>query len=154
MDDAKRQACNSVDHLGGDLVAIVNKLTKLKNADDGWVFHIKLNNKHQFEGLFWMLPNQVKLSHYSDVIINNITLLRNKYGIPINVFVVINQFFIIRNLVYVFHTSEIANEHTWALNCLFGVLPLCLDHVSFSNFDTGLELAVSKHLTSEIAFHG
>lgn len=154
MDDAKRQARNSVDRLGGDLVAIVNKLTELKNADDGWVFHIKLNNKRQFEGLFWMSPNQVKLSRYGDVIINDIALLRNKYGIPLNVFVVIDQFFVTRNLAYAFHTSETANEHTWALDCLFGVLPLCLDRVFFSDFDTGLELAVSKRPTSEIAFHG
>ena len=59
-----------------------------------------------------------------------------------------------RNIAYSLHTSETADEHEWALDCLFAVLPPCADRVFFSDADLGLDLAVSRRPSSEIAFHG
>ena len=52
------------------------------------------------------------------------------------------------------HSSETANKHQWALDCLFEVLPICPDRVFFSDADKGLDLAVSQRLGAEISFHG
>ena len=156
LDDARRANRNSVQSLGGDFVAIVQKLTELKNADHRWVFHVQVDkNTRQFKRLFWMSPTQVSLAQrFSDVIINDIAMARNQYGLPLNVFVVIDQFFSSRNIAYSFHTSETADEHQWALDCLFAVLPPCPERVFFSDADLGLDLAVSRRPSSEIAFHG
>ena len=149
-------AHQSVEELGGNLVAVVEKLTKLKNDDHRWVVHFEIDKTtRQFERLFWMFPKQVSLAQrFSDVIINDITMARNKYGLPLNVFVVIDQFFATRNIAYALHSSETANEHQWALDCLFEVLPICPDRVFFSDADKGLDLAVSQRLGAEISFHG
>ena len=156
LNDAKRMARQLVEELGGDLVAVVEKLTKLKNDNHRWVVHFEIDETtRQFERLFWMSPEQVSLAQrFSDVIINDITMARNKYGLPLNVFVVIDQFFATRNIAYALHSSETANEHQWALDCLFEVLPICPDRVFFSDADKGLDLAVSQRLGAEISFHG
>jgi hypothetical protein len=156
LDDARRTARNSVKDLGGDLVAIVDKLMKLKQADHRWVVHVEVNETtRHFERLFWMSPNQVSLAQrFSDVIINDIAMGRNMYRSPLNVFVVIDQFFASRNIAYSLHTSETADEHRWALDCLFEVLPVCPNRVFFSDADKGLDLAVSRRSTAEVSFHG
>jgi hypothetical protein len=102
-----------------------------------------------------MSPDQVSLAQrFSDVIINDIAMARNKYGLPLNIFVVIDQFFKTRNIAYALHNGETANEHQWALDCLFEVLPQCSTRVFFSDADKGLDLAVSRRSEAEISFHG
>lgn len=142
--------------LGGDFVAIVAKLTELKAADHRWVFHVQYDeDTREFQRLFWMSPTQVSLAQrFSDVLINDIAMLRNQYALPLNVFVGIDQFYASRNLAYSLHTSETANEHRWALDCLFAVLPTCLDRVFFSDADTGLDAAVASRPQTDISFHG
>jgi hypothetical protein len=156
LDEARREARHSMQNSGGDFVALVEKLTELKNADHRWIFHVQVDKTtRQFQRLFWMSPGQVSIAQrFNDVIINDIAMLRNQYGLPLNVFVVIDQFFASRNIAYSLHTSETANEHQWALDCLFAVLPTCLERVFFSDADTGLDLAVSRRPESEISFHG
>jgi hypothetical protein len=149
-------ARNSVQNIGGDFVAIVAKLNELKSADHRWVFHVDIDeHTHQFQRLFWMSPTQVSLAQrFSDVIINDIAMLRNQYGLPLNVFVVIDQFYCSRNIAYSLHTSETAKEHSWALDHLFAVLPTCLDRVFFSDADAGLDAAIALRPKSDISFHG
>ena len=156
LDDARRTNRNAVQNLGGDFFAIVQKLSELKNADQRWVFQVQVDKiTRQFKRLFWMSPIQVSLAQrFSDVIINDIAMGRNQYGLPLNIFVVIDQFFSSRNIAYSVHTSEMADEHQWALDCLFAVLPPYPDRVFFSDADLGLDLAVSRRPSSEIAFHG
>ncbi|KAJ7884934.1 hypothetical protein B0H13DRAFT_1889768 [Mycena leptocephala] len=50
---------------------------------------------HQFQHIFWMSPKHVSLAQrFSDVVINDIAMLCNMYGMPLNMFVVINHFLI------------------------------------------------------------
>lgn len=149
-------AHSTVEELGGDLSLTVDKLTKLKNADHRWVVQVQVDERsRRFERLFWMSPDQVSLAQrFSDVIINDIAMARNKYGLPLNIFVVIDQFFKTRNIAYALHNGETANEHQWALDCLFEVLPQCSTRVFFSDADKGLDLAVSRRSEAEISFHG
>ncbi|KAJ7884858.1 hypothetical protein B0H13DRAFT_2343494 [Mycena leptocephala] len=98
-----------------------------------------------------MSPKQVSLAQrLSDVVINDIAMLCNMYGMPLNMFVVINHFFKTRNIAY---ASETADEHEWALSRLFSVLPQHLDRVFFSHWDAGFCVAVGRCNSSEIAFH-
>jgi hypothetical protein len=78
------------------------------------------------------------------LLFNDIASLRNMYSLPLNIWVVIDQFFSTRNIAYAFHDGEKAEDHDWALDCLFGVLPPVLERVYFSDFDKGLEAAISK----------
>src|ERR1700690_3937 len=156
LNSAKQQVHATVKGLGGDLVAIIDKLMKLKNEDPRWVVHVQIDETtRQFQRLFWMSPDQLSVAQrFSDVIINDIAMARNKYGLPLNIFVVIDHFFVSRNIAYALHSSETADEHDWALNCLFEVLPNCPGRVFFSDADKGLDLAISRRSGSEISFHG
>ena len=156
LDHARRSARQSVQTLGGDFVAVVEKLNQLKDQDDRWVIRFEVDeHTRRFKHLFWMSPGQVTLAQrYNDVIINDIAMLRNQYGCPLNVFVVIDQFFATRNIAYALHTSETTEEHTWALNCLFEILPPCPERVFLSDADLGLDAALSRRPRSDVAFHG
>jgi hypothetical protein len=100
-----------------------------------------------------MSPKQVSLAQrFSDVVINDIAMLCNMYGMPLNMFVVINHLFKTRNIAYALHSSETTDKHEWALSRLFSVLPQHLDRVFFSDWDAGLCVA-GRCDSSEIAFH-
>jgi hypothetical protein len=134
----------------------MERLNQLKDKDDQWFIHFEVDkHTHQFKHLFFMSPYMGKIAQrYPNVIINDIAMLRNQYGCPLNIFVVIDQFFVTRNIAYALHTSETTEEHTWVLNCLFENLPPCHERVFFSDADLGLDAAVSRRPHSEIAFHG
>ncbi|KAJ7907238.1 hypothetical protein B0H13DRAFT_1879837 [Mycena leptocephala] len=112
-----------------------SRLTDLKAADEHWVFHFRVDPEtHQFQRIFWMSPKQVSLAQrFSDVVINDIAMLCNMYGMPLNI--------------------KTADEHEWALSRLFSVLPQHLDRVFFSDWDAGLCAAVGRCDSSEIASH-
>jgi hypothetical protein len=59
-----------------------------------------------------MSPGQVLLGRFSDVVVNDIAMGWNQYGMALNVFIVIDQFFATRNITYSLHTSETA-EAAW-----------------------------------------
>jgi hypothetical protein len=90
------------------MVAVVQRLTDLKAADERWVYHFHVDPEtHQFQRILWMSPKQVSLAQrISDVVINDITMLCDMYGMPLNMFVVINHFFKTRNIAYALHSSE------------------------------------------------
>jgi hypothetical protein len=154
LDQARRNVRQSVQTLGGDFVAIVDKLHQLKNADDRWVVHFEVDEKtRRFKHLFWMSPTQVTLAlRFCDVLINDIAMGRNQYGLALNVFVIVDQFFATRNIAYALHTSETAEAHGWALDRLFETLPPSPNSVFFSDADLGLDAAAAKRPRSEIAF--
>ena len=156
LDQARRNVRQSVQTLGGDFVAIVGKLNQLKNMDDRWVVHIQVDEQtRRFQNLFWMSPAQVALAQrFYDVVINDIAMARNQYGLPLNVFIIVDQFFATRNIAYALHTSETAESHGWVLDCLFSTLPPSPKCVFFSDADLGLDAALSKRPRSEVAFHG
>ena len=93
-----------------------------------------------------MSPTQVTLAQqFGDVVINDIAMQRNKYGLPLNLWVIVDQFFVTQNIAYALHDGETADDHAWALDCLLGVLPLLPSRVLLSDYDTGLEAAIKKY---------
>lgn len=153
IDTSKREARNSVSQLGGDMVATVELLVQHKQADDRWVVFVETDpNSRQFRRIFWMSPTQVALAQrFGDVIINDITYQRNKYSLPLNLFIVIDHQGKSRNIAYALHTSETIEDHKWVLNRLFSVLPPSLSRAFFSDFDLALDTAVSYFIN---VWHG
>jgi hypothetical protein len=157
LDQMKREARNHVQNLGGDMVATVSLLVRLKDEDERWVVHVEADPKTQrFRRIFWMSPVQVMLAHrFGDVIINDITLMRNKYNLPLNIWVVIDHQNKTRNIAYALHTSETMDDHRWVLQHLFAILPPMLPgsphpRAYFSDFD----LALSGVIASFDVWHG
>ena len=146
LDEAKRKTRTRLDE-HGDVNAIVEELMKLKESDPRWVVHVKTNEKtRQFEGLFFMSPEMLDLARdRCDVIINDIAMMRNKYSLPLNVWVVIDHNYETRNIAYAYHDGETAAHHSWALECLLGALATLEPITMFSDYDLALDAAVSKH---------
>jgi hypothetical protein len=86
--EAKCSAHDEVEDQGGDLLSLMAYLAEKKDQDNCWVVRIQTHaDSNEFRSLFIMTPRMVELaSRHSDVIINDITLMRNKYGAPLNVF--------------------------------------------------------------------
>lgn len=139
---------------GGDIALIVQRLSELKAQDPRWVVHFEVNpTTRQFEKLYWSSPGQVDLLHrWNDVIINDITLGRNKYNLPLNIFVIVDGQYVTQNVGYSFLNSETTESHQWALRHLFGMLPLRVDRVFVSDHDLALEKAIEL-LGDDAPFH-
>ncbi len=57
MNLSRHEARNAVQNLGGDMVAVVQRLTELKAADDRWVVHFEIDTvTKEFCRLFFMTP--------------------------------------------------------------------------------------------------
>ena len=138
------------------MVATVSLLVRLKAEDERWVVHVEADPETQrFRRLFWMTPDQVLFAiRFGDVIINDITLMRNKYNLPLNIWCIIDHQNKTRNIAYAVHTSETMEDHRWVLQHLFAVLPPMPPgsppRAYFSDFD----LALSSVLTSFDIWHG
>lgn len=149
INNARTAARNRVQDSGGDMVAMVDLLVKLKEADEQWVIGIDVDPEtRKFRQLFWMSPGQVDLARrFGDVIINDITYQRNKYGLPLNIWMVIDHQFKSRNIAYALHTSETVEDHEWALDQLFKILPPRphKERVFVSDNDLALARALNKY---------
>jgi MULE transposase domain len=152
LDAAKRAKRNRVQDIGGDMVAMVTLLLQKKQEDGRWVVHVEVDAEtSRFRRLFWMSPSQVGLAHrFGDVIVNDVTLMRNQYNVPLNVWVVIDQQFKSRNIAYALHTSETIEDHRWVLDHLFSILPPHPSRVYFSDAD----LALDNVLSTKDVWHG
>lgn len=139
------------------MVATVELLVKLKQADDHWVIAVEADPvTRQFMCLFWMSPRQVELAQrFSDVVINDITYQCNVYGLPLNIWLIIDHMFKSCNIAYALHTSETIHDHKWCLDQLFAVLPPMFPPLPkrayFSDYDLALDVAVSDY---EDVWHG
>jgi hypothetical protein len=152
MDAAKRSRRNHVEDLGGDMVATVTRLLEMKEADSRWVVHVEVDAKtNRFSRLFWMSPNMIDIGRRnSDVIVNDITLMRNQYNVPLNIWVVIDHQFKTRNIAYALQTSETIEDHQWAIDHLFAVIQPPPDGAYFSDADQ----AISSVLKTRGVWHG
>ena len=134
------------------MIAMVAYLMEKKEEDERWVIHVEVDAEtNRFRRIFWMSPLQRDLARrFGDVIINDITLMRNQYNVPLNIWLVIDHQFKSRNIAYALHTSEAVEDHKWAINHLFSVLPLNPSRAYFSDFD----LALDNVLSSMDVWHG
>jgi hypothetical protein len=152
MNNAKLKARRAVQDLGGDMVATVGLLLKKKEEDPRWVVHVEVDTAtNRFRRLFWMSPEQRELAiRFGDVIINDISLMRNQYNVPLNIWIVIDHQCKSRNIAYALHTTESAEDHEWVVNILFEVLTPNPNRFYFSDFD----LAIDKVLSTKDVTHG
>ena len=134
------------------MVATVGLLLKKKEEDPRWVVHVEVDTAtNRFRRLFWMSPEQRELAiRFGDVIINDISLMRNQYNVPLNIWIVIDHQCKSRNIAYALHTTESAEDHEWVVNILFEVLTPNPNRFYFSDFD----LAIDKVLSTKDITHG
>jgi hypothetical protein len=114
-------ARDEVNDSGGDMVAMVALLMKKKQEDERWVVHVEVDeDTNRFHRLFWQSPTQVEAGHrFGDVIINDIALMRNRYNVPLNTWVIINHQNKTQTIAYGLHTTETIEDHEWVLRILF-----------------------------------
>ena len=146
MDGAKRASRLRVSDIGGDMIATVSLLLKKKESDARWVVHAEVDAEtNRFRRVFWMSPAQVTLARrFGDVIVNDITLMRNQYNVPLNVWVVIDHQFKTRNIAYALQTTETIEDHQWVVDHLFSVIPPSVLSSYLSDADYALDLVLSK----------
>ena len=142
----KRLAREVVDDNGGDMLSMVTLLMRLKQEDDRWVVHVEVDeDTNRFRRAFIQSPKQVeRLAQHDDVIINDVALMRNKYNVPLNTWVIINHRNKTETIAYALHTTETIEDHEWVLRILFSSLPPNPSHVYVSDFDLALDHVVAS----------
>jgi hypothetical protein len=118
MGQARREARQEVESLGGSMHAVIAKLEELARETHGWLSHIKINKDGVVTGVWWQSPLQRDLSqHYGDVLINDNTYGRNEAGYPLNIGIIIDGHGRSRNAWYAFQALEDHAHHAWVLQC-------------------------------------
>jgi hypothetical protein len=142
----KRVARDEVNDNGGDMVSMVGFLMKRKQEDERWVVHVEVDEAtNRFRRVFWQSPAQVeRMERYDDVIINDIALMRNKYNVPLNTWVIINHLNKTQTIAYALHTTETIEDHEWVLRILFSSLRPNVNRVYVSDFDLALDHVVAS----------
>ena len=137
----------SIDNIGGDMMAMVAMLMNKKQEDDRWTVHIEVDeDTNRFRQMFFMSPSQRdKAIRFGDVIINDVALVRNQYNAPLNLFVIIDHRNRTQIIACAIHTSETIKDHQWVLDILFAILPPCVDRVFVSDFDKALSHVMTSY---------
>ena len=118
MGQARREARQEVESLGGSMHAVIAKLEELARETHGWLSHIKINKEGVVTGVWWQSPLQRDLSqHYGDVLINDNTYSRNEAGYPLNIGIIIDGHNRSQNAWYAFQALEDHAHHAWVLQC-------------------------------------
>jgi MULE transposase domain len=118
MGQARREARQEVESLGGSMHAVITKLEELARETHGWLSHIKINKDGVVTGVWWQSPLQRDLSrHYGDVLINDNTYSRNEAGYPLNIGIIVDGHNRSRNAWYAFQALEDHAHHAWVLQC-------------------------------------
>ncbi|EDR01209.1 uncharacterized protein LACBIDRAFT_312304 [Laccaria bicolor S238N-H82] len=112
MGQARREARQEVEGLGGSMHAIIAKLEELARETHGWLSHIKVNKDGVVTGVWWQSPLQRDLGQRNDN-----TYGRNEAGYPLGIGIVIDGHGHSRNTWYAFQALEDHVHHAWVLRC-------------------------------------
>jgi hypothetical protein len=118
INDARRQAREDVQALGGDIAAIIAVLQRKIDDGERWQYKLRLDENQVVVGLWWLSPTQLDLARrFFDVLINDNTYNRNQYNYPLNIGIIVDNFGASRNAWYAFQATEDAESHRWIFQC-------------------------------------
>lgn len=118
INNARRQAREDVQALGGDIAAIIAVLQGRIDDGERWQYKLRLDKSQVVIGLWWLSPTQLDLAQrFSDVLINDNTYNRNQYLYPLNIGIIIDNFGASRNAWYAFQATEDVESHRWIFQC-------------------------------------
>ena len=114
INQARKNAREDVERLGGDVNAVLTDLRQRNEAGEGWSYHIRLDDSQTLVALWWQSNAQARLGkRYSDILLNDNSYNRNQYGYPLNIGIAIDGFGVSRNIWYSFHATEDLETHAW-----------------------------------------
>ncbi|KAG6874705.1 hypothetical protein C0992_006926, partial [Termitomyces sp. T32_za158] len=81
---ARYDARVHIHEMGGDFNVILTEL-KQRSMKDGWFYEVMTDTTNTVVAIFWQMDIQVALGkHFSDVLLNDNSYNRNKYGYSLN----------------------------------------------------------------------
>ncbi|KAJ7465199.1 hypothetical protein FB451DRAFT_1179375 [Mycena latifolia] len=114
INKAHRELQQEVNALGGDMATIIAEVTQKSETEHGWRHALRLNDQQVIVGFWWQSPIQAALTkRYGDILLNDDTYNRNRYGYPPDIGIVIDGFGKSRNAWYSFHEREDIDTHVW-----------------------------------------
>ncbi|KAJ7856363.1 hypothetical protein B0H14DRAFT_2352759 [Mycena olivaceomarginata] len=100
-------------------------LTLPSETEHGWRHALRLNDQQVVVGFWWQSPIQASFlccasfgtltKRFGDVLLNDSSYNRNRYGYPLDIGIVIDGFGKSRNAWYSFHEREDIETHCWVL---------------------------------------
>jgi hypothetical protein len=118
MNQARREACDVIKELGGDVASILSSLQGMNDAGEGWSYKIRLDETQRVVGIWWQSAIQAQLTRrFYDILINDNAANRNIYNYPLNIGIVIDNYCKSRNAWYAVQAMEDNETHAWVLKC-------------------------------------
>lgn len=115
---ARDKAREEIKSLGGDVSTIITRLEERIANGEGWVYHLRLDDKQTVVGLWWQSPEQVELGQrFHDILINDNTYSVNQHAYPLNIGIIIDNHGMSHNAWYALQAKEDIDSHTWVFRC-------------------------------------
>ena len=89
-----------------------------QKKDCSWFVRKDIDEQNRLKRLFWMNPQQRALYHRYHVLMNDSTFKTNRFGMPLNVFIVVDTNGKTRLVGCALVSSETTDDYTWILRQL------------------------------------
>ena len=93
MNHARAAGRDDVRRLGGDFMTLLKCLQDLNSDGEGWYVDFRINDEGIVTSLFWASPTQRELAQrHPDVLLNDNAFNRNRYQMPLNIGIGIDEY--------------------------------------------------------------
>ncbi|GJJ76621.1 zinc finger SWIM domain-containing protein 3 [Entomortierella parvispora] len=146
--NAIQKAKNSA-HIGGSEAAELHKILQDKTRNDkDWFFATDLDENGRLRRMFWMSPSQRYLyRRYRDVVISDNTYKTNRFGMPLNVIVIIDNAGKSRLVGCSLVSGESVEDYEWILEQLLAASDNVYPHIIFVDEDPAMEAACATTIS-------
>ncbi|KAF7349836.1 hypothetical protein MVEN_01284100 [Mycena venus] len=115
---ARSEARQEVNRLGGDVQAILASLETLSQSEPGWAYSVQMDTNGVVTALWWQSPEQAQLTGcYTDILINDNSYNRNDKQYPLSIGIIVDSHGRSRNAWYAFQKKEDTESFAWILRC-------------------------------------
>ncbi|KAF7371978.1 hypothetical protein MVEN_00055800 [Mycena venus] len=115
---ARSEARQEVNRLGGDVQAILASLETLSQSEPGWAYSVQMDTNGVVTALWWQSPEQAQLTgRYTDILINDNSYNRNDKQYPLSIGIIVDSHGRSRNAWYAFQKKEDTESFAWILRC-------------------------------------
>lgn len=157
MNQARRDQRCAANLEGGQVNALLNRLTELEKNEGGWFYSFWHNDNDRLARFFWMSPYQVSLTRlHGDVIVVDVSEGRNVYNMYLTTFIIIDGENRSRDIAFCLSERQDQQTFKWMfqlLKSIFDRSPVLMQpEAIFSDRDLAIAGALSD-IWPEV-FHG
>ncbi|KAL5581607.1 hypothetical protein UlMin_014049 [Ulmus minor] len=128
-----------------DLKILLEFFTQMQNTNSNFFYAIDLGEDQRLKNLFWVdAKSRHDYSNYSDVVSFDTTYIRNKYKMPLALFIGVNQHYQFMLLGCAFVSDESATTYSWLMQTWLKAMGGQAPKVMITDHDKAMKSVISE----------